>query len=76
MRLRRKGHHRRRAGGDPAQRSSRLAGLLPRVRRTNVRDSPQTDGPLSQQAEADVVRPRGAPFSAERPAHGRLHDLR
>jgi hypothetical protein len=52
MRLRREGHHRRRAGGDPAQRSCRLAGLLPRVRRTSVRDSSQTDGQLSHQAEA------------------------
>ena len=52
MRLRREGRHRRRAGGDPAQRSCRLAGLLPRVRRTSVRDSSQTDGQLSHQAEA------------------------
>lgn len=52
MRLQREGHHRRRAGGDPAQWSCRLAGLLPRVRRTSVRDSSQTDGQLSHQAEA------------------------
>ena len=39
-------------GGDAAQRSCRLAGLLPRVRRTSVRDSSQTDGQLSHQAEA------------------------
>jgi hypothetical protein len=52
MCLRREGHDRRRAGGDAAQRSCRLAGLLPRVRRTSVRDSPQTDGQLSHQAEA------------------------
>jgi hypothetical protein len=52
MCLRREGHHRRRAGGDPAQRSCRLAGLLPRVRGTSVRDSSQTDGQLSHQAEA------------------------
>ena len=52
MRLRREGRHRRRAGADPAQRSCRLAGLLPRVRRTSVRDSSQTDGQLSHQAEA------------------------
>jgi hypothetical protein len=52
MCLRREGHDRRRAGGDAAQRSCRLAGLLPRVRRTSVRDSSQTDGQLSHQAEA------------------------
>ena len=52
MRLRREGHHRRRAGGDPAQWSCRLGGLLPRVRRNSVRDSSRTDGPLSQRAEA------------------------
>jgi hypothetical protein len=52
MCLRREGHDRRRAGGDSAQRSCRLAGLLPRVRRTSVRDSSQTDGQLSHQAEA------------------------
>jgi hypothetical protein len=52
MCLRREGHDRRRAGGDAAQRSRRLAGLLPRVRRTSVRDSSQTDGQLSHQAEA------------------------
>jgi hypothetical protein len=52
MCLRREGHDRRRAGGDAVQRSCRLAGLLPRVRRTSVRDSPQTDGQLSHQAEA------------------------
>ena len=34
------------------KRSCRLAGLLPRVRRTSVRDSSQSDGQLSQQAEA------------------------
>ena len=34
------------------KRSCRLAGLLPRVRRTSVRDSSQTDGQLSHQAEA------------------------
>ena len=50
--LRREGHDRRRAGRDAAQRSCRLAGLLPRVRRTSVRDSSQTDGQLSHQAEA------------------------
>ena len=52
MCLRREGHDRRRAGDDAAQRSCRLAGLLPRVRRTSVRDSSQTDGQLSHQAEA------------------------
>ncbi len=52
MCLRREGHDRRRAGSDAAQRSCRLAGLLPRVRRTSVRDSSQTDGQLSHQAEA------------------------
>jgi hypothetical protein len=52
MCLPREGHNRRRAGGDAAQRSRRLAGLLPRVRRPSVRDSSQTDGQLSHQAEA------------------------
>jgi hypothetical protein len=52
MCLRREGHDRRRAGSGSAQRSCRLAGLLPRVRRTCIRDSSQTDGQLSHQAEA------------------------
>ena len=70
MRLRRKGHHRRRAGGDPAKRSCRLAGLLPRVRRTSVRDSSQSDGQLSQQAEA-ACGVDGAPPRSRRRRFGR-----
>ena len=76
MRLRRNGHHRRRAGGDPAKRSCRLAGLLPRVRRTNVRDSPQTDGQLSQQAEAAYGAAAWRPVLGVEAGTGRLHDLR
>jgi hypothetical protein len=44
VRLRREGHDRRRAGGDPAQRPSWLGGLLPCVRRASVRCAPQTGG--------------------------------
>jgi hypothetical protein len=39
MRLRREGDDRRRAGGDPPQRPGRLAGFLPRMWRSAVRDS-------------------------------------
>jgi hypothetical protein len=52
MCLRRERHDRRRARGDAAQRSCRLAGLLPRVQRASVRDSSQTDTQLSHQAQA------------------------
>jgi hypothetical protein len=54
VRLRREGQHRRRAGGDPAQRSSRLGGLLPRVRRPFVRDPPQPGGRLTHYSRGRV----------------------